>query len=329
MNKECLASLKIDSEPVFITGWGRSGTTLLGNIVDRHPDISVFIESFFIPKYYYLQFLYWPLTKDSNWLKLANDITNELRSVKNELKMDSEGLLSVGQRTYPALIDFLLKEWARSRGAVRWGDKSPGYLNKFPLLHRMYPDAKFLLINRDGRDVCLSWREHGWESNPVTIARSWRKSINNARRYAEKYLSHSNFMEVRYEDLIANPEQTVTMIMEFIGVSFHENLLAPSDQRSINPALKEWGKVNEEIDKNNALKWMRNMDDDEVALFESEAGELLRNMGYPIKHEQISPRIRQKHRQEVVKSVAEGFLKNTVRRIGVVKSAIYNRMNCK
>ena len=137
--------------PIFVTGFQRSGTTLLGAILDRHPRLGIFVESFFIPRLYYTQVFFWPLARTRNRIKLVRAIMSEPACVANGLECDPRDVVAgaAGNR-YADLLDSLMTAWAAQRSKLRWGDKSPGYITKLPILQRLYPQAKFVHILRDG-----------------------------------------------------------------------------------------------------------------------------------------------------------------------------------
>lgn len=275
--------------PIFITGLPRSGTTLLGNIIDRHPRIAVFVESFFIPQYYFLQCFYWPLSNKANYLRMAKAIVKEEASKRNHLELDEDAVLAVTRRNYSHLLDALMRSWARTQGKERWADKSPGYITKLRLLHRMYPNAQFVHIIRDGRDVWLSLRKLGWEKNIVAVARVWEKSIRNARQFARNHLGN-NYLELRYEDLIRNPQVELKKIMEFLGEPYTDELINENSSSGRNRAFMGWPDIHETISSDNSQKWMKELSPEDVALFESQAGHLLRDLGYPLVHDKSMSR---------------------------------------
>jgi Sulfotransferase family len=267
--------------PVFITGLPRSGTTLLGNIIDRHPRLAIFVESFFIPQYYYLQVLYWPLTRPEKFLGLAKAIVNEDASKRNQLKMNPDHLAATEPRNFGRLLDTLMSDWAAAQGKVRWGDKSPGYVTKLPMFEKLYPEAKFIHIMRDGRDVWLSLKKLGWETNVVKVARTWEKVLRRARRYGQS-VNPSHYYELRYEDLISRPEEELKKIMAFLGEPYTDALLHTGNAKGKNIAFKGWPKIHEGIEAGNRNKWEKEMSAEEVALFESQAAPMLRELGYPL-----------------------------------------------
>ena len=270
----------MESAPIFVTGYRRSGTTLLGNVIDRHPAIAVFVESFFIPRYYYTQTMFWPLRREANFLRLARSITGEEPARQNHLTLDEGQVRSIQERTLPALVDALLTEWARGRGKERWADKSPGYITKMPVLARMFPDARFIHIIRDGRDVWLSLKNLRWEKDVVKVAGDWARSVVFARSWASRL--GDRYLEVRYERLVAHPEEEARRITDFLGAPYAPAMIEPDEGGPGNPALVGWPNVDRAIDPGNTKKWMGRLDERERAAFHFCARGLLQTLGYDV-----------------------------------------------
>lgn len=273
----------VTGSPVFVTGYQRSGTTLLGNIVDRHSSIAVFIESFFIPRYFFTQVLFWPLRKDANYLRLAKAIVGESSSKKNNMVLH-ESVLSDKGRTVASLIDTLFFEWAKSRGKERWGDKSPGYISKMSILNKMFPDARFVHIIRDGRDVWLSLKKLGWESDVVKVANDWAKTVAKARSFGAS-MDPSRYLEIQYERLVAQPDVEARRVAEFLDEKYDPEMIEPDADGPGNPALIDWPGVNQAIDSANVQKWKKQLTDDELAAFDVCARDVLESLGYPVSSE--------------------------------------------
>lgn len=288
--------------PLFITGYMRSGTTLLGNIVDRHPDISIFVESFFIPRYYYGQVAFWPLSREANRARLAHAIATEERSVVNAVEVDEQEVARAAKPHLSSVLDEVLGRWARDRGAPRWGDKTPGYLAKLPVLKRIFPDARFIHIYRDGRDVLLSVRSlvrwTGWDTNAARVARDWEQTLARARRWGERH--PDRYLEVQYEQLIGDPGPVVKEVAEFAGLGFDPAMLESTGEADLNPALATWEKVNARINPNNFAKWKKKMDPADVATFEYLAGERLREFGYSLSDHTLDGAGRRQARRDLL-----------------------------
>jgi hypothetical protein len=288
--------------PLFITGYKRSGTTLLGTIVDRHPEIAIFMESGFMPRFYYAQVAFWPLTRESNRVRLAKAIATHPRSIVNGMEVDEAAVARAAEPRLASVLDGVMCRWALGRGASRWGDKHPGYLSKLPVLKRMFPDARFVHIYRDGRDVLLSvrrlmrWRP--WDGNAARVARDWERTLARARRWGQG--NPDAYLEVRYEELIRDPGPVVRRVAEFAGLDFDPVMLETTDEAALNPALATWEEVNTTINAQNVAKWTTKMDPGDLATFEYLAGERLREFGYPLSEHTLDGAGRRQARWDVL-----------------------------
>lgn len=271
----------MNQPPVFVTGYQRSGTTLLGSMIDRHPSFSIFLESVFIPRFYYTQFLYRPLTNASNVDRLASAIVSRPSARLHGLQWNESAKALVACNTYPGILDAIMTAWAQGHGKPRWGDKTPGYITSIHVLHKMFPDAYFVHIVRDARDVWLSAKKSGWAYNPgvYAYARDWRDSINHAREYARR-TRDCRYLEVKYEELIGDEESVLRMVFKFLQEDFDMNVLAPESRNGRNDAFAPWPGVNQQVSSNNKRKWIRELPDSEISAVESQAGPLIEELGY-------------------------------------------------
>ena len=118
--------------------------------------------------------------------------------------------------------------YAQRHDKARFGDKTPRYVTRLNRIGGAIPEARFIHVIRDGRDVALSLNRRLVElrdSRPVPmgrLARRWRRRILNARanrRVADRYI------EVRYEDLVADTEPALLRVCEFIELDFDSGML--------------------------------------------------------------------------------------------------------
>lgn len=267
---------------------------------------------------------YWPLKDFANFVRLGKAITSEAASVENGLRFDQDVLANLPTRTYAALLDGLMTAWVRDKGKVRWGDKSPGYISKLRILWNMYPGAKVIHIIRDGRDVWLSLQELGWERNVVKVAQDWQNSVLAARRYARRNRPQ-NYIEVRYEDLVTQPQDAVRRVAEFLGEEYSDELLKSQGARSRNAAFKDWPKIHEHIDGANVSRWRREVTDHELVLFEIQAKEALGELGYKIDRPQPTMRVRFSYYVHFVRGVLEKATSTVRRRMGMLLRTLRQR----
>jgi hypothetical protein len=106
----------------------------------------------------------------------------------------------------------------------------------FQELEVLFPKAKFLLIVRDGRDCAVSGWFHNLRSSPewakkygsldiyaTSIADIWAAELAKAQEFADRHVDRTR--QVRFEDLVTNPEGTLAGIFEFLGLEAPQSIL--------------------------------------------------------------------------------------------------------
>ena len=195
--------------------------------------------------------------------------------------------------------------YAAKQEKPRWGDKTPAYGLSMRKIHRKIPEARFIHLIRDGRDVRLSQLRRGsGHPTPEQHAKRWRRRVQKTRDQGDG-LPH--YVEVRYEDLITDTESQLRRLCEFCGLEwdpemlhFHERAASrleeiarplPEDEQRANNQRAAWS-VEERLDhhrltsepprKDRIAQWRTKMSASDQASFEEEAGELLAELGYEV-----------------------------------------------
>jgi hypothetical protein len=269
------------TRPIFIVGCPRSGTTLLRNLLRSHPNLSFPPESHFIPWMYraYGE----PASGQEAW-RLARRCLSFPRVAPFWGIAASEADFAAC-RTFAEVTRRLFEIYAAKEGKPRWGDKTPHYVLDIPLLRRLFPDAQIVHLVRDGRDVALSWLRTRFEpGNLYVAARLWKEMVTKGRRDGAPLPSGAYF-ELRYEALLAAPEATMRSVCAFLDEPYHAAVLSPS------PVRHETGRTvrgrcepacRDAIARDNSGGWRSAMSLRQRTLFESVAGGLLAELGYPV-----------------------------------------------
>jgi hypothetical protein len=120
--------------------------------------------------------------------------------------------------------------YAESRGKPRWGDKTPGYVTHLPQLSRLFPDAQFVHVVRDGRAVAVSLGERPWgPASAIAGAFWWRTKAGRGRRDG-RALPSDRYLEVRHEDLLADPAAELARVCAFLGAEYSPEMLEYRDR---------------------------------------------------------------------------------------------------
>jgi len=254
------------SNHLFIFGAPRSGTTFLASLLKETPFGAPF-ETQFIIKYFHRLASYGDLNVVDNLSSLVADISKERAVLQWGIALDAAGLLQKmgGKFDYARFVDIICGDAARSMGSIHWGDKTPAYLQEPEVIIDLFPEAKFLYIIRDGRDVALSLLEKIWgPGNTYACAEYWHH-LNAPNARLQKMQAEGKLFVLRYEDLLDDCANVVRQIYGFVG---HE-----ADDDSIERHAAT-------VIPGNYDKWRTKMSPKQIKVFESVAGETLERLGY-------------------------------------------------
>lgn len=275
----------MSAPPFFIVGNDRSGTTMLRIMLDRSPEVAVPPESMFLTDY-----------AD---VRAAGGLEDpaRLRSFAREVWEHPKVLLwklGPGPPEPPAGLDHAaayrwaveapFAAYAARHSKPRWGDKTPHYVHHVDELLAVWPEARFVVLVRDGRDVALSVRDMPFGPNNAWAAASWwargiRAGEAAERRHPERVMS------VRYEDIVAAPATALPRICAWVGVPYTEDLLAleKADRGAIVPDQRGWfPTLFTGVNASAVARWRREMRPSEQGVFAALAGDELAAWGYPV-----------------------------------------------
>lgn len=233
------------NRPIFIIGCNRSGTTLLFRNLSMHPDMwSLYVES---QDEFYRR---WPIDPqlgdrvvDPPSAEVSDQLSRDLyRAAHNKERFRDTPLLGM---IPPKLLQRPLGVlWKRP--PIRLVEKTPANALRIPMLARVFPDALFLFIVRRGEDVVSSLME-GWKNWSGTEGREawryskwhylvppgwqewtgrpledictfqWTSSTETAKQDLDRW-APDRYLELRHEDLIADPVSGYRRITEFCGL---------------------------------------------------------------------------------------------------------------
>jgi hypothetical protein len=175
--------------------------------------------------------------------------------------------------------------YAEARGKTGWGDKTPMYMQHLPLLERLFPDARYVHLIRDGRDAALSFlampegvvtRTWAHPTSAAAFACQWRTEVEAARALGRRVGAH--YLEVRYERLAAEPEDTLREICAHVELPFEAAMLDYAER--VDVSSKPHQQRLRQRPTAAVRNWRKEMRADDVRGFEQVAGDLLGELGY-------------------------------------------------
>lgn len=273
------------NNPVFIIGAARSGTTLLYEALCRHKDVA-YVTDIMDSEYHKA---YLRQTRGSVKFLADRLLGRQWRpTIESETKPNEANSLWLMYMPYWKVMDStdltsdMVKYYHAEIGRIAqrrmFVNKNPHHSYRVQLLASLFHDCKFVHIIRDGRAVAYSEyarRGRDWNDGPIrallkddyhpdrsqlyNIGQEWSFTVRIARQHAVGLASR--YVEVRYEDLVADPDQTLTKVLDFCGLSMYEGFDVPKTR-----------------DEN--IKWMQHLKEHEKLDIEESTYELRSELGY-------------------------------------------------
>jgi protein-tyrosine sulfotransferase len=255
---------------IVMGGAPRSGTTLLRRIFDKHPAVAAGPESkLFVPAAFNLE-----------WLAQGYSIPlGELVVLRDESESQA------------AFIDAFAARVRADTGKSRWAEKTPMNIRNLDWIGSRWPESSVVHIIRDGRDVVCSvrqhpdwrWRDGGWQKvlvpRPVdTYAQRWVTDTAMGMAWRD----HPTYVEVRYEDLVADPEPVLRAICLGIDIDVDTDWLA--DVTSSAPATDAAARPDDKgaLTTASVGRWRTDLSPDEADEVTRICGPRLAELGYPL-----------------------------------------------
>jgi hypothetical protein len=254
---------------LFVLGAPRSGTTLLSGLLE-HTKYGVPFETQFIPKFFDKCDHYGNLSVQQNFEQLISDILKERSAQRfiQDLDLDAAFQELSPEITYGKIVNYLASRRIGREEHTSWGDKTPWYLIRLNCLVELFPDAQFIFIHRDGRDVALSLLEKNWGPNNIySCAKYWQEMHQKHAEQLALLERNNQLISISYESLLADPTPKVNELYKFLGAE---------------PGKEVVDKLCERIRSDNTNKWKSKMRTKDVLLFDSIAGETLAKFGYDV-----------------------------------------------
>jgi hypothetical protein len=277
----------------IIVGVPRSGTTLLRMMIDAHPEVAIPPETGFLPT-----------LAELDQTQGADEAARIITAFQSwpDFKLDPTALAAAIHRLSPPTpaeaARAFYRLYAERFGKSRWGDKTPTYGSSIDRIASLLPEARFVHIIRDGRDVMLSVRNLWFKPGDTVeaCAMDWATRLARTQELGSQV---PHYLEVRYEALVMNPEPILREICAFLELPFAPSILryhvhsgARLDEHearygedghliiSTAARLHNQRLVMEPPRRDRIGRWRFDLSAAELARFDAVAGEFLERLGY-------------------------------------------------
>lgn len=243
---------------LFVSGFPRSGTTLMGELLNRHSRLCIPPETRFMEEFRDRL----PGTTElasASGRRRIQFLTTATRA--RDLGVDSEALCAAftdhTRVSHRQLLASLLDVYRRRQGKPLVGEKSPVHQFHLRTLAAWYPEARFIVMVRDGRDVIESLGRTPWGAKSrLWLAREWAHRDWQVKGDLRQL--PGRVLVVRFEDLLADPPAVLARVMTFLGLGFEPAQLEPTQSALVPGWEREWkGNVNTALDPDRAYAWRR------------------------------------------------------------------------
>jgi tetratricopeptide (TPR) repeat protein len=246
----------IDTAPVFLLGFYRSGTTLMEQVLGAHPSIITSDEAYIIPEL----------------AKVVLSISEGTGSLQEKIKSLNAEQIVYLRKAYWEIAE---KMMGQKLGSKVFVDKTAMNIINLGLINTLFPDALVLFAVRDPRDVCISSFMQSFALSPLTIHfLSWRECVRFYTFIMSYWIKARDLMvvswvELRYEDVVEDLEGQFRQVLQRIGLDWvsecekfynsakQKTIKTPSFDQVTKPlyktAFKRWVNYRSHIDKELAV----------------------------------------------------------------------------
>lgn len=273
--------------PIFIVGCERSGTTMLGAMLGSSPSALTTPESQFVI----------PLLPRAHEAIRGKELEQIIAGLCDAWRLRIWGIRDLPARlsvslaasgatySYRQVISQVIRLYAEDvakDSAGIWIDHTPTHIKFVDRLFKVFPDARFLHLVRDGRAVALSLQQVTWgRTTTYQAAEWWSRRVCMGATVELKY-GPARVMRVRYEDVVLEPERTLREVCRFAGMEFIDSMI--EGRGFIVPAYtkRQHSLVGSRPDGRRVTEWKTKLTPREIELFEYRSGDVLKLFDYEL-----------------------------------------------
>ncbi len=295
------ARASIPDFPIFIGGYRCSGTTLMTNLLDSHPDLLVWPDgsSFF--------FDYFPLLELENYsadekidfaverlvgrINIAghgtannldvDDLKIEFKRIIDECPVTPKNILVASMKAF--------KLWYQPNSKPKsWVLKTAISHTYATEIMEWFPNAKFIIMLRDPRDIWASvaghWqREKDFFHSKRDLLQNMIEVLRDSIEFglsAYDLYGPEKIMFVHYENLVSEPEKNMKKVADFLGITYDEILTRPTVLNIDWQGNNRQGTKFSGISSFNTKRWLERVDKEEAKIVEHYFSEHMKKLGY-------------------------------------------------
>jgi len=297
--------IELRDRPIFICGHPKSGTSLLRNLLDFHPQLVVYPEE----SRFFRRFL--PLAKDvlpAERMELARQHLIHIFQWNRQHppahqaefidrnydwisypQVEARLAAQVAQGGPRHLGDYLSAAVLAYGEVVRPPDADPAWwVEKTPYneyyagqIFEWWPQARCIHVVRDPCDNYASYRRKQSDWTPEFFATNWLESILAGRKN-QRVFGKDRYWILRYEDLVLEPERILLQLLDFLGIEDHFALRTPTRAGLDWQGNSMFNETFEGISASPVGRWKSDLSQHDAAIIQLVARKTAQSFGYPV-----------------------------------------------
>lgn len=304
---------QVSISPVFIGGCPRSGTTLMGSVLGRHPSTVCVPES----EYKVDLIRYLRANGPQPWRNVYGFLRRNPKFRLWEIEpngFDDNEL--IGEPDVRRVQEAMIRQYChqiQEEFPSIWVDHSPTNIQSVNTLNSAFPSAKYIHMVRDGRACISSIIGLDWGPNSVTGgARWWARRL--CYGLAAELSAPTSVMRVHFEDLVAHPRETMLRVCSFLDLDLSEALFAEGGFRVPTWTAAQHSLVGGNFAGDAINGWRKHLSGRDIERFEHETHDLLALLGYQLDYKGGPRGASTKERiGEIGREIWDGRIKNRIR----------------
>jgi hypothetical protein len=273
--------------PIFVVGSARSGTTLVYHMLLSSGWFAHFrgepaVFDLLVPRFGDLSIARNRERMMNSWIGSKMHRASGLDGPSIRAKMLDE----CGSNA--DFLRILMQEVARVQGVERWAVWGPDNLLYMRTIKAQMPDARFIHMIRDGRDVALSMHTEGfirpiaWDrKNSLLVAGlHWQWKVRTGLQQAP--MLAPDYLEVRFESLVSNPQAVLADVSRFVGCELVYDRIERNGVGTVKTTNSSFRSLSKDLAANPVGRWRRCLSSSQIASLEACVGDLLQSLGYEL-----------------------------------------------
>ena len=320
---------------IFLLSSERSGSNLLTKVLNGHKDICGPSTKHLFSIVLRNIFRYGDYSKSKNWSKLVNDTITIINSTFSEWRIhfkvkDVNKNVKVGD--LGKLLLFFYKKEARFTKKKHLFIKENHLYEFFPYLQKLYPNAFYIYLTRDPRDMAISWQNNPNHLGGILCGANQWKFDNQRFLLIENIIEKNKIYRIKYENLLKNFKKETKKLINFLSIEYDDSIkFFYKDETAIlnSSKTKAWKNISKKIITDNSNKFLKILSSKQVSLIEKITNNEMRYLNYKMLNnfeafESISDlQIQKKINKEKIKYPRK-LDKNVIENL-IIKKSIYSR----